>query len=406
VIHQCCGILGLLCSGIILCSCVTDEYKSSAPPLSDQSLKRLQEIAENEMQRGNTLSLRFHATLNVIGQLPYDKSTLPVVSPTGEFIATSVGIAPEKSTLLAEPGSPSPLATGVEIWKLNKSKGTFESVFNLDPPLLLGRSADAEGFLIESPSPEGARRIGKVAWETGELTWLVADGRVNAFATIGPDGQLAWSSREVNQSGFTLVVRNNQGRELEIGPNGGNWFFPTWSTRNNRLYAFWLSPNMDMKVVSMLTISSKAMSDSMTKLHIGENGSPEILHRTVATQYVIQDLPAPPREELLFWHPNEKYLVGWDPEESSPYILLSDAMAATHDVSGRYVISTSKDLRYVDPSRMHQAIRLHNEVAIPFRTSDDSGLFLVLTPGSDRVAVRTLIPITMAPTATSTMPSS
>ena len=218
MIHQCCGILGLLCSGIILCSCVTDEYKSSAPPLSDQSLKRLQEIAENEMQRGNTLSLRFHATLNVIGQLPYDKSTLPVVSPTGEFIATSVGIAPEKSTLLAQPGSPSPLATGVEIWKLNKSKGTFESVFNLDPPLLLGRSADAEGFLIESPSPEGARRIGKVAWETGELTWLVADGRVNAFATIGPDGQLAWSSREVNQSGFTLVVRNNQGRELEIGP--------------------------------------------------------------------------------------------------------------------------------------------------------------------------------------------
>ena len=360
--------------------------------MSEQSLKRLQEISENEMQRGGTLSLRFQARLNMVGHLPYDTSTLPLVSPNGKFIATSVGLPPDPSTVLAEPGSPSPLSTGVEIWRLDPSKDMFEQSFSLEPPLLLGRSADAEGFLVESPSPEGPRRIGKVSWETGELTWLVADGRVNAFATLGPEGQLAWSSRPVDQSGFTLVVRNPKGRELEIAPNGGDWFFPTWSTRNNRLYAFWLTPNAGMKVVSMLTITSKAMTDSMKQLHLGENGSPAILHRAVAAQPVIQGLPPSPSEELLFWHPEEKYLVAWNPKESTPYVLLTDAMSATHDVSGRYIISTSRDLRYVDPSRMHQSIRLHNEVAIPFRTSDGSGRFLVLTPEQDRVAVRALTP--------------
>ncbi|MDG2291986.1 MAG: hypothetical protein P8L37_04955, partial [Phycisphaerales bacterium] len=199
------GISTLLCSAMLLCSCVVDDNKTNAPPMSEQSLKRLQEIAESEMQRGGTLSLRFQARLNTVGQLPYDTSTLPLVSPTGKFIATSVGLPPDTRTILAEPGSPSPLSTGVEIWHWNDAKGTFEQSFSLEPPLLLGRSADAEGFLVESPSPEGPRRIGKVSWETGELTWLVADGRVNAFATLGPEGQLAWSSREVDQSGFTLV---------------------------------------------------------------------------------------------------------------------------------------------------------------------------------------------------------
>ncbi len=400
------ALIIMLAGSMALPACTTSNRQNQPPPMSAQATKRLQEIAEQELRRGSTFSIRFQAQLQDMGEVPYDQSTLPLVSPDGHYIATSVGVAPEMATLLAEPGSPSPLATGIEIWKIDHQTGALSATCTLPPPLLLGRSADTEGFLVESPTPQGPRKIGKVSWTTGELDWLVDDENVNAFATIGPRGQLAYSTRPVGQEGFSLVVRNSGGTELEVGTLEGNWYFPTWSTRNDRLYAFWISPEHDLRLVSMLTISQEAMAASMKDLDLGGNATARVAYRAVAVQPVVQGLGSTPTEELLFWHPGEEQLVAWSPGDKSPFILMENALAAVHDISGRYLVTTADELRYVDPTRMNRSVRLHDQVAIPFRTTAATGHYLLLTPTSDRVSIRALIPSNQSRTILGTAPSS
>ena len=41
---------------------------------------------------------------------------------------------------------------------------------------------------------------------------------------------------------------------------------------------------------------------------------------------------------------------------------------------------------------MHRSVRLHDQVAIPRGTTEDTGVYILLTPGEDRVTVRGLAP--------------
>ena len=382
-----------LVPALLLTACVPqDDTSFNSSRMRPESAKRLNEIAQSELQRGDTTSIRFQAQLIELGEIPYDTMTVPLVSPDGRTIATSVGVQPEASTLLAEPGAPSPLGTGVEIWTYDLNSERYVKVHQLDPPLLLGRSADTDGFLVESPMPAGPRRIGKVDWTSGALTWLIDDEYVNAFATIGPEGQLAYSSRPVDESDFSLIIKQNTGDELVVGADDGTWLFPTWSTRNNRLYAFWLSPTKRLQLATMLTLSPQAMNTSLKKLDLGSEHSPATAWRAITMQPVVQGLNDTADEEIAFWHPGEKRTVIWNQQDETPFVLLEDALVATHDVSGRYLVATPSELRYVDPSRMHRSVRLHNQVAIPRGTTKDTGVYILLTPGQDRVTVRGLAP--------------
>ena len=388
----------MLAEAAFLTACVPQNDDASfINNMRPESAKRLNEIAQAELQRGDgASSIRFQAQLIELGEIPYDAMTLPMVSPDGRFIATSVGLQPDNATLLAEPGAPSPLGTGVEIWKYDLDDDRYAKVRQLDPPLLLGRSADTNGFLVESPLPSGERHIGRVDWHTGSLTWVVEDDNVNAFATIGPEGQLAYSSRTVDETDFNLVIQQSTGDELVIGADDGMWLFPTWSTRNNRLYAFWLSPSKRLQLASMLTISPQAMSSSIRKLDLGPQQTPAAAWRAVAMQPVVQGIGGTASEEIAFWHPTEQRTVVWSQQDETPFVLLDDAVVAVHDVSGSYLVSTPDELRYVNPSRMHRSVRLHDQVAIPRGTSEDTGLYILLTPGKDRVVVRGLAPANRA----------
>ena len=53
-----------------------------------------------------------------MGVVPYDNMTLPIVSPSGRFLATQSGVDPTWETILAEPGASVPQATVVEIYEL------------------------------------------------------------------------------------------------------------------------------------------------------------------------------------------------------------------------------------------------------------------------------------------------
>src|SRR6185503_18951506 len=106
--------------------------------------------------------------------------------------------------------------------------------FRIDEPLILGRSADMQGFLVESPRQDGSRWIGKATWDSGEITWLVQDDYVNAFASLGPGGQLAWSRRAKVGDHFDLVVRDESG-EWTLPADGTDWAMPSWSATGQHI---------------------------------------------------------------------------------------------------------------------------------------------------------------------------
>ncbi|MDG1898477.1 MAG: hypothetical protein P8I74_01290, partial [Phycisphaerales bacterium] len=94
----------------------------------------------------------------------------------------------------------------------------------------------------------------------------------------------------------------------------------------------------------------------------------------------------------------------WNPDESEtslPFVLLDQAVAASPDIGGRYIVSTPTELRYVDPSRLHRSIRLHDQVAIPRATNDANWRFILMTPADDdTISLRALVPTNQAPTYT------
>ncbi len=382
--------------------------ESLVPPKTNtmrpEAQKRLYEIAQQEMQRGGTEAIRFQANLQSLCDIPYDSFMLPIVSPDSRYVATVTGLSPGAPTRLAESGAPSPLGTSIEVWRLDQATNACSVAYRIPPPMLLGRSADKSGFIVESPLPDGSRDIGKVDWESGQLEWLVKDGNVNAFATFGRNGELAWCSRPVDASGFTLVIREPGGRELDLSSQGGNWYFPSWSNQADRLYAFWIAPSGMIKLATMNTESPDSMLSSLRDINIMPGGSVELASQAVAAHPVIHGVPGNEHEDYIFYHPGERRVVVWNPDESEtslPFVLLDQAVAASPDIGGRYIVSTPTELRYVDPSRLHRSIRLHDQVAIPRATNDANWRFILMTPADDdTISLRALVPTNQAPTYT------
>jgi hypothetical protein len=103
---------------------------------------------------------------------------------------------------------------------------------------MVGRSADADGFLVEAPQKDGSRWIGRIGWESGEVTWLARGPEIAAFGVLGPTGDLAFCRRTrpdvgdaAASAGFGLVVRRH-GTEpkelvLEAG-TGESYLFPVY----------------------------------------------------------------------------------------------------------------------------------------------------------------------------------
>ena len=164
-----------------------------------------------------TRDTRVRVSVRPVGRIPYDGLTLPLVSPDGRFLAAQVGQAPAWDALLSQPGAFVPSAARLAVWHLgDASQPGQPPVQPLQPVagpealpagLLLGRSCSDEGYLVEAPRPDGSRRIGQVSWVGGKLSWLVDDAAVNAFATLGPAGQLVFCRLDPSTGRWMLVVR-------------------------------------------------------------------------------------------------------------------------------------------------------------------------------------------------------
>lgn len=205
-----------------------------------------------------------------VGRVPYDGLTLPLTAPDGRFIATQTGRTPSWDSILAIGGpanppiglklaafslpdlaAPSPAPAGEKAPPPQTSITALK--WTAQPPsgALLGRSADARGFLIEVPHPRiegGGRSIARIAWLTGETEWLVRvpEGAsvLNAHAVLSGRGDLAYVTRDASQPVTRLALRRTSAEgvtaEIVHASAGGleAYAFPFFSPDGATLAAF------------------------------------------------------------------------------------------------------------------------------------------------------------------------
>lgn len=167
--------------------------------------------------------------LRPVGVVPFAGPMLPLASPGAEFLAVPQGEPAPWPAVLAEPGAAANPLSRIRVYSL-KGRSAVELTWSDSLPrgLVLGRSCDERGFLVEAPQADGSRWIGKVAWSDGHLDWLVRDKAVCAHAALGPDSQLVYTSRPIASPVTEIVVRSPAGATARIPAPAGTAFFSPW----------------------------------------------------------------------------------------------------------------------------------------------------------------------------------
>ena len=187
-----------------------------------------------------------------IGSVPYDGQTLPLLDPAGKFMAVQDGEPPNWPTLLAQPEALPPASSRIAIFDISaKGPRLIDLAQPLPAGLILGRSADSQGFLVEAPRPGGARWIGKVNWLSGTLTWLVQSDAVNAFAILTPQDELVYiRRRSVRAQNSELVLLSPSGDESVKECLDGFYVFPSCAAAREMLYVLRLTKGAtDLEVI-------------------------------------------------------------------------------------------------------------------------------------------------------------
>jgi hypothetical protein len=280
--------------------CMTSMGCAGAKKSTPKPLPPLQPTAGTIV--GSALSFDFRA----LGTVASDGVTLPLLSPNGSHIAVQTGAAPDLPTALARPGQRAPLASRIAMYRL-EARGIVR-LGETDGGLVLGRSADNRGFLVESVRPDGARWIGKVDWSTRETEWLVQDGRVNAFASLGGDGTLTYSSREIRERYFDLVVRKDGQTRRLAGDGTRSYLMACMNADGSRVFAVSLRDGI-LELASADPTSDESLRQSVVRAFVTDRGNDELALFMTSAQGVRDGIDG--RDWILF-HRSMNSLARWN----------------------------------------------------------------------------------------------
>lgn len=256
-----------------------------------------------------------------IGTIPFDGQVLPLISPSGRYLATQTGEAPDWPSLLGARGQSVSMRTSVEAYDLASSPPRRISwAQDLPPGCLLGRSADEAGFLIERILPDATRRIGKVSWASGGVTWLTAEGDMAAAGTLLPPGSAASSiitMREPGEEQRRLMIRSRGGVDIRAEP-GVSYHMPTATSIPSIVLAVaQTTSGSDLIAIRMEGSDQTPPRSTVLARHpISSNNDPMIAYQAMSPLQSPPPLPAdadgaqPPG--LLFFHPSAGRMAVFD----------------------------------------------------------------------------------------------
>lgn len=331
--------------------------------------------------------------------VPYDGFTLPVVSPDGRYLATQTGVPPEWQTLLGGMGARRPTASGIEVWDLTTRDG--KRAAQLNRGLILSGSADAAGVLVEEQLTDGSRRIGRVRWPgqseenadgsktmLDEVTpeWLVDDGRVNAFASLGPDGSLVWCVRDLEQPLFRLAIRR-QGTAFEIeAMDEWSWMLPAFAEGGRSVFA--LRTRDGVTEMAYADASSEdAFLQSMVTKSLSYRCDARRAWQALAPLGSSGAVGPGDDGRLLLFHPDLRRMAVWNPADDSLKPLDEDSFAASIGADGTILVSDPDGVLVRSPNITRgKPPRIYDRMAVPRRVEGAPGTWIVLSP--DRRTIR------------------
>lgn len=285
---------------------------------------------------GATQSREAEFSLRRRCEITYDAFTLPLVAPDGARAAIQSGSAATWPVILAE-SEEVPLAS-VSVVSLTEAPTPIVTRVEGEA-LLLGRSADATGFLVEAPQQTGSRWIGLVSWMGGAPAWLVRDDAVNAFATQSPTGLLAWCRRAQGETGFAIAI----GRAPTLGgspvclapaPRGGSWLFPEFSVDGRTLFALKLRDGV--LTACAFPIVDERIADPSATYDISWRADAKMAFQTVTTV----NCWAPRETRFAFYHPKFERIAVWNPGDGA-IALASPGTIALVELDGSRVLATT-----------------------------------------------------------------
>ena len=349
-----------------------------------------------------TTSARIRLEITPVGVVRYDGQVLPMLSPNGRFLAVQEGAAPTWPTLLAADGAVPPLRTRIAVYEITDRRlHRVEFALQLPTGLLLGRSAGENGFLVESPRPDGSRWIGLVDWVAGGVEWLVRDQHVNAHAVFTPTGHLVYARRPVGQPAVSLVMRDRFGNVDVQSSDEASAIFPLCTDEPGVVYVF-AQEDGELIVRAIHIVESSIRRDAFVlgsiemQRRIASNAPATLAYQCLAG--VGYGLPAGDQDASLlelpvvFFHPLLKRLVAMDRRDGSfgtfPERSFAAARSRFQDTPG-YFVATPNELFFsmvrsgpfsAEPVRSARAL---DDAYIP-RASTNPDLPLVVFGPSDR----------------------
>ncbi|MFZ9913840.1 MAG: hypothetical protein ACO3IB_00680 [Phycisphaerales bacterium] len=281
--------------------------KPTAPP---RGAERVSEGASSSLPRVAESSAAID--FRTLGVVAHDGFTLPLLSPDGRYMAVQTGGVPDRATMLARDGQRPPIASRIALYRLGPR--AIERLGETEGGLVLGRAADARGFLVESPRPDGARWIGRISWGTSASTknyepeWLVQDGRVNAFAALGPLGELAYCARDRGTRAFDLVVRRDGRSSVLSGGGVRSFMLPAFSTDGARVMTIALRDGI-VELAAADPTSDATLAQSLVKALVTDRGNDETAMQMAVPQGVRDGVDG---RDLIVFHPVLGTVVRWN----------------------------------------------------------------------------------------------
>lgn len=340
------------------------------------------------------------ASVYPLGLIPFDLATTPVHAPDGSAIATLAGLPQPAALRLAIGQQQMPSGARVDVLRPiatdvsgSPGRASLQLVFSLPQPMLLGRSADEHGFIVEEPRSDGTRRVGLASWTDGTVTWLVDDDRVNAHAALGPGGRLTWCRRAPLSDRFEIVMREGE-REWIIGDERGSWLMPQWSATGEGVFALRLDDLGGLEAVYLHGGDEKSMKAAARLIRLSNAIDAASAIRVMAAQPVVLGVPLPREPMLVFQHPEFEGVGVWRPfrsDGSATRLLEYGSSAAAIDADGVVMYAATDGVklqRLDDPAK--QWTKLMSDVSLPVLTNSTAWRYLLYTPrrgGGSELAV-------------------
>ena len=400
--------IALLGCVLIIGACVT-ERSPSRPSANRPAPQAVSTTYPNELPAGpiatpaltaRTINARTLVGIRTIGSVPYDGMVLPIVSPDGRRLATQTGDPPTWPTLLAGLGAPPSARTRIEIYDITVSPPkALRPRAQLPGGLLLGRGADARGVLVESPQPDGTRRIGRVAWADASLEWFTDASAVHAFAALDAHGQVMCSRRAPDEPQFKLAIA---GTPIDLNP-GASTLLPTYDAAAG-VYAMFVEGPMGLEVQVRSASVAPGGSPTADALQLlarrtlsDAGGAPTAYQAAEPMRAAAHADPSLGNAPgVLLFYPGARRMVVLDPASAELVPLARDSIAGcwAPDSAGWGVLLTTPDgLVYQRISRdastgLWAALpvaRMLGEAWVPRPTMSEDAPFVLIGPDKRRL---------------------